>query len=89
VGSCDGKTPRRALVALPCFCAQERAAFTGVAFGNGERRTKQPAGARARCARVRRQRMDALSANFGRRSRTRWAWGALSLGHFSLGGKEK
>jgi len=44
-------------------------AFPGP-FSGGERRTTKPAGARARCARVRRQRTDALSANLGRRSRT-------------------
>ena len=55
-------------------CAQERAASCSwVPFSAGERRSIRPAGARAGRARVRRQRTDALSANPGRRSRTRRA----------------
>jgi len=55
------------------LCAHDARCSSGVPFSAGGRRSIRPAGARAGRARVRRQRMDALSANPDRRSRTRRA----------------
>ncbi len=68
--ACRGcATPAR----VNALCAQDARCSSGVPFSAGGRRSIRPAGARARRARVRRQRMDALSANPGRRSRIRRA----------------
>jgi len=55
------------------LCAHDARCSSGVPVSAGGRRSIRPAGARTRGARVRRQRMDALSANPDRRSRTRRA----------------
>jgi hypothetical protein len=78
-----------------CFCCSLLRAgarcFTRVPISGGGRWTDQPAGARARCARVRCRHRDMPSANPGQRSRTqragaRWAslLGCLSLWLLSL-----
>src|SRR5690606_29280860 len=66
--------PGRRSRLLALFASARRSALLlRVPVSAGGRRPEPPAGARARRARGRRQRMDALSANPGRRPRTRRA----------------